>query len=81
MGLGEHVLQQSQLVEQMGGARLQDLAAKLALEVFMPLEHQDVGAALGEEQTEHEPGRPPPTMHVLTLARFISQGQDTPGRT
>src|SRR3989454_5732327 len=42
----------------MSRARLQDLSAELALEVFMPLEHQDGCAPLGQEQAEHEAPRP-----------------------
>ena len=41
----------------MGGARLQDLATKLAVEGFMTFEHQDVGATLGQQQAKHQSGR------------------------
>src|SRR2546428_14178375 len=58
MRLGQHVLQEPQLVQEMGCARLQHLSAKLALEIFVSFEHQDLGAPLGQEQTEHEPGWP-----------------------
>ena len=39
MGLRQHVLEQPELVEQGGGARLQHLAAELAFEVLVALEH------------------------------------------
>jgi hypothetical protein len=58
MRLRLHVFEQSQLVEQLRGAGLQHLATKLALEVLVTFEHQDVDAPLGQEQAEHQPGRP-----------------------
>ena len=54
------VLEQSQLIEQVGGAGLEHLAAELAVEVLVTLQHQDVGAPLGEEEAEHEAGRSAP---------------------
>jgi hypothetical protein len=45
----EHVFEETELVEQMRCARLQYLTAKFALEGLVPLEHEDLGAALGEQ--------------------------------
>lgn len=58
MRLRPDVLEQSQLIEQVGGAGLEHLAAELPLEVRVPLEHEDIGAALGQEQAQHEAGGP-----------------------
>src|SRR5216683_5405295 len=58
VGLGQHVLQKPQLVEQMRGARLQHLPTKLPLEVFVTFQHQDVGAPFGQKQAQHQPARP-----------------------
>ena len=60
VGLSQHVLEQPQLVQEVGGAGLQHLAAELAIEVLMALQHQNVGASLGEEEAEHEAGRSAP---------------------
>ena len=54
--LGEDVLEKPQLIEQPRRARLQDLAAELAIEVRMTLEHDDARAAFREEQSKHETG-------------------------
>jgi hypothetical protein len=51
------VVEQPELVEQLGGARLQHLAAELAVERLVLLEHQHVDATLGEEPAQHQPGR------------------------
>src|SRR5262249_56983123 len=53
----EDVLEQAELVEQVGGARLQHFTSELALERVVPLEHDHAGAPLGEQQAEHHPGR------------------------
>src|SRR5262249_57581909 len=52
------VLEQCQVVEEVGGAGVEQLTAKLSLEVPVPLEQQDVDTPLREEQTEHESPRP-----------------------
>src|SRR5713101_7248075 len=58
VGLGQHVLQEAQLVEQVRGARLQHFPTKLTLEVFVTFQHQDVGAPFGQKQAQHQPARP-----------------------
>ena len=54
--LGEDVFQEPDLVEEARGARLQDLAAELAVECLVPLEHDHLGPALGQEQAEEQSG-------------------------
>ena len=56
VGLAQDVVQQTELVEEVGGARLEHLA-ELALERLVPLQHEDADATLGQEQSEHEAGR------------------------
>jgi hypothetical protein len=55
--LGQHILEKSELVEETRRARLQHLAAELAVECLMPLEHDHPGAALGQEQAEQQTSR------------------------
>ena len=57
MGFRQDVLEQAELVQQVRGARLEHLATELAVERLVPFEDKDVGAALGEQQAQHEPGR------------------------
>jgi ABC transporter substrate binding protein len=54
----EDVLEQAQLVEEMRGAGLQHLAAKLPVEVLVPFQHQHLGAPLGEQEPQPHPGGP-----------------------
>src|SRR5215831_2971072 len=55
MRLFEDVRKQSYLMEQTRGAGLQYFTAELALEVLVCFEHNNVGPALGEEQSEQQP--------------------------
>ncbi len=54
MWLLEHVLEETELVEQVRRARLQHLATELTLESPVAFEDQNPSAALGEQQTEHQ---------------------------
>src|SRR5262249_36708861 len=58
MGLRQDVLQQPQLVEQMRRTRLQDFAAKLALEGLMAFQDHDVHVTFGQQQTKQQPRWP-----------------------
>ena len=58
MRLRQDVFQEAQLVQEVDGAGLEHLPAELAIERFVPFQHQDVGASLGEKEAEHQPGRP-----------------------
>ena len=68
--LGEDVLEQPELVEEARRARLQDLAAELAVEGLVPLEHDHLGPALGQEQARAavRRGRLPPRTRRLAKA-------------
>src|SRR2546422_4801119 len=54
--LFEDVGKQSDLIKQAGGARLQDLAAELAVEGLMPLEDDHLRPALCQEQPQQHAG-------------------------
>ena len=55
--LVQDIFQEPQHIQQARGARLQHLAAKLAVEVLVTLEDDHLDAALGEQQAEQQAGR------------------------
>src|SRR5262249_16793233 len=57
MWLREHVLEQAKLIEQVGGAGLKHLPAKLAIERLVPFQNKYLGAALGQKKTKHKARR------------------------
>ena len=54
----QEVLQQPELVHDLERGRMDRVAAEVAQEVGVLLEHEDLDACVGEEQPEHHPGRP-----------------------
>ena len=54
--LGQDVLEEAELVEEMRGARLEDLAPELAIEGLVASEHEHVGSSLREQEPEEQAG-------------------------
>src|SRR5215470_16749628 len=57
VGLGKHVVQEPQFVQQVGGAWLQYLSTKFTVEVFVPFQDQDVDTSLREQEAKHHASR------------------------
>ena len=54
----QEVFEQSELVQDLERGRVDRVAAKVAQEVGVLLEHENLDAGPGEEEPEHHPGRP-----------------------
>jgi hypothetical protein len=54
----EDAIEQTELVEHLQRRRNHAIAAELAAEVGVPFEQRDGHALPGEQQAEHDPGRP-----------------------
>src|SRR5438067_13657011 len=52
----EKFFQQSQLIEQFEGGRMDGVAAEVAQKIGMLLEHADIDASAGEKEAHHHTG-------------------------
>ena len=57
VGQGEELVEQPELVHDLERGGMDRVSPKVAQEVGVLLEHDDVDTRAGEEQTEHHPGR------------------------
>jgi len=69
VGQAEQLPGQPELVEQPQGRGMQRVAAEVAQEVGVLLEHQHLDPGPGQQQPEHGPGRPAPGDAAADLAR------------
>ena len=54
----EELLEQAELIHHLQRRRMNGVAAKVAQEIAVLLEHHDLDAGARQEQAEHHPGRP-----------------------
>ena len=73
----EKFLQQPQLVHHFQGRGMHRVAAEIAQEILVLLQHGDVDAGAGQKKAQHHPGRPPPAMtHVVEICCMTLPADD-----
>ena len=63
----QEALEQAELVHQLERGRVDRVAAEVAQEIRVLLEHDGLDAGAGEEKADHQPAGPPPTMQQCGL--------------
>src|SRR5688572_1913565 len=72
----EQLVEQAELVQHFERRRVDRVTAKVAQKIGVLLEHDDVHAGAGEEQSEHHTGGP--AAHDAAVGRQFSQGWHEP---
>ncbi len=58
VGLLQEFVEQAQLAHQLEGGRVDRVAAEIAQEIAVLLQHDDIDAGARQQEAEHHPGRP-----------------------
>ena len=72
---GEELVEQAELGQHVGGRRMDRVAAKVAEEIGVLLQHDHVDAGARQQEARHHAGRPAARDHARAVERF---GQGTP---
>jgi hypothetical protein len=75
MRQAQQLLGQAELVEQPQGGGVQGVAAEVAEEVAVLLQHQHLHPSPGQQQPQHGPGRPAPGDHTGDPGRRLPAGR------
>jgi hypothetical protein len=67
--LTKKFLQQAKLVDQLQGGRMNCVATKIAKEVLVLFQHDDIDPRAGKQEPEHDAGRA--ASHYATGASFV----------
>ncbi len=70
----EELVEQAELAHQLQRRGMDGVAAEIAQEVAVLLQHHDVDAAARQQETEHHPGRPAAGDAALRGDRIVSHG-------
>ena len=74
VGQLEELVEQAEFVHQFEGRRMDRVAAEIAQEIAVLLQHDDIDAGARQQEAEHHPGRPAAGDAALRGERLCGHG-------